>query len=353
MLYDLLEKDLNMLVRARSPLRLGIAGGGTDISPYCDTFGGCVLNATIDMYANCTIELKEHHDGITFIAQDIEQKFHSPLTNELPLSGELLLHKAIYNRIVREFNNNEPLPVKVYTYSDAPPGSGLGSSSTMVVTIISAYQQLLNLPLGEYDVARLAYEIERKDCQLSGGRQDQYATTFGGFNFMEFYDNERVIVNPLRIRQSILNELESQIILFFTGVSRSSAQIIDDQVKTTNSEDKKPLQAMHEVKHLAYSMKECLLKSNIDGMADLLKDAWNAKKSTSSAISTQQIELIEDKVLSAGAKSIKISGAGGGGFMMLFVDPIRRLDVERALNELDGHIQPFRFTQQGTQSWTV
>lgn len=342
-----------MFVRARSPLRLGIAGGGTDISPYCDTYGGCVLNATIDMYANCTIELLKPEDGITFEAQDIEQTFHCPLQTELPLIGELQLHKAIYNRIVRDFNHNEPLPVKVYTHSDAPPGSGLGSSSTMVVTILSAYQQLLNLPLGEYDVAKLAYEIERKDCSLSGGKQDQYATTFGGFNFMEFYENERVIVNPLRIRQSILNELESQIILFFTGVSRSSAQIIDDQVKTTTSEDKKPLEAMHEVKNLAYSMKECLLKSNIDGMADLLRDAWNAKKSTSNAISTREIELIEDRVLSAGAKSIKISGAGGGGFMMLFVDPIRRLDVEKALKDLDGHIQPFRFTQQGTQSWTV
>ncbi len=342
-----------MFVRARSPLRLGIAGGGTDISPYCDTYGGCVLNATIDMFANCTIELLEPQDGITFIAQDIEQSFHSPLVSQLPLNGELILHKAIYNRIVRDFNDNQPLPVKVYTHSDAPPGSGLGSSSTMVVTIISAYQQLLNLPLGEYDVAKLAYEIERKDCQLSGGRQDQYATTFGGFNFMEFYENERVVVNPLRIRQSIINELESQIVLFFTGVSRSSAQIIDDQVKTTTSEDKKPLEAMHEVKTLAYSMKECLLKSNIDGMSELMKDAWNAKKSTSSSISTKHIELIEDKVLSAGAKSIKISGAGGGGFMMLFVDPVRRLEVERALKELDGHIQPFRFTPRGTQSWTV
>ncbi|MBV7299754.1 GHMP kinase [Enterovibrio paralichthyis] len=342
-----------MLVRSRSPLRLGIAGGGTDLSPYCDTFGGCVLNATIDMYANCTIELLEDQDGITFVGQDIEKTFHCPLQRHIPLEGDLQLHKAIYNRIVRDFNDNKPLPVKVYTHSDAPPGSGLGSSSTMVVTILSAYNELLKLPLGEYDVARLAYEIERVDCNLAGGKQDQYATTFGGFNFMEFFENGRVIVNPLRIRQNIINELESQMVLFFTGVSRSSADIINDQVKNTSSDDNKPLEAMHEVKKLAYSMKECLLKSNIDGMADLLKEAWNAKKSTSNSISTKHIELIEDKVISAGAKSIKISGAGGGGFMMLFVDPIYRIDVEKALREFDGHIQPFRFTNEGTQSWTV
>lgn len=340
-----------MIVRSRSPLRLGLAGGGTDISPYCDTFGGCVLNATINMYAYCTIELLKPQDGITFIAQDLKTEFHAPLTHYIELEGDLLLHKAVYNRIIRDFNNNLPIPVKVYTYSDAPPGSGLGSSSTMVVTILSAYRHLLKLPLSEYDIARMAYEIERIDCCLSGGRQDQYATTFGGFNFMEFYENERVIVNPLRIKQSIINELESQLMLYFTGVSRSSARIIEDQIKSTS--DEKRLEAMHEVKTLAYTMKECLLKSDVNGMSELFKHAWLAKKSTSSSISTRHIELIEDKVLSAGAKSLKISGAGGGGFLMLFVDPVRRLEVENVLRQLDGLIQPFRFTQQGTESWSV
>ncbi len=342
-----------MIVRSRSPLRLGLAGGGTDLSPYCDTFGGCVLNATINMYAYCTIELVDSHDGITFVAQDINKEFHSPLAAVLDASGDLILHKAVYNRIVREYNNGVALPIKVYTYSDAPPGSGLGSSSTMVVTIISAYQELLQLPLSEYDIARMAYEIERIDCKLAGGKQDQYATTFGGFNFMEFYEQGRVIVNPLRIKQSIINELESQLVLFFTGVSRSSAKIIDDQVKSTSSDDSKALDAMHEVKKLSYDMKECLLRSNIDGMSELFKDAWIAKKSTSNSISTKHIETIADKVISAGAKSLKISGAGGGGFMMLFVNPIHRVQVERLLHELDGKVQPFRFTQQGTQSWRV
>lgn len=342
-----------MMVRARSPLRLGIAGGGTDISPFCDKYGGSVLNATINMYAHCTIETVDDCEGITFIAQDLNQEFQHPLTKQLPLTGDLLLHKAVYNRMVHDFNHNQPLAIKVYTHSDAAPGCGLGSSSTMVVAMISAYQRLLNVNIDEYDVARLAYQIERIDCQLSGGQQDQYATTFGGFNFMEFYANERVLVNPLRIRQDIINELESQIILFFTGVSRSSAKIIDDQLNSLHSADQDPLKAMHETKELAFAMKECLLRSNIDGMARLLKQAWHAKKATSKAINTQQITTIEHKVMQAGAKSVKISGAGGGGFMMLFVDPIHRLDVERELAKLDGFIQPFHFTQQGTQSWTV
>ncbi|WPC72883.1 GHMP family kinase ATP-binding protein [Vibrio porteresiae] len=342
-----------MIVRSRSPLRLGLAGGGTDISPYCDTYGGSVLNATINMYANCTIELVPDEQGITFIAQDIQQQFHTPLASHIPLSGELMLHKAVYNRIVRDYNDNQPIAMKVYTFSDAPPGCGLGSSSTMVVTILSAYKELLKLPLSEYDVAKMAYEIERIDCGFSGGKQDQYATTFGGFNYMEFYECDRVIVNPLRIRDSIINELESQMILYFTGVSRSSAKIIDEQIKGTKVPNSSSLDAMHQVKRLSYAMKECLLKSDIDGMSTLFKEAWLAKKGMSSSISTASIDDLEDRVLSAGAKSMKITGAGGGGFIMLFVDPIHRLTVEKTLKALDGRIQPFHFTQQGTQSWTV
>ncbi|MZI95548.1 dehydrogenase [Vibrio sp. CAIM 722] len=342
-----------MIVRARSPLRLGLAGGGTDISPYCDTYGGSVLNATINMYANCTIELVNEDAGITFIAQDINQQYYTPICVHIALEGELLLHKAVYNRIVRDYNQDQPIPVKVYTFSDAPPGCGLGSSSTMVVTILSAYKELLKLPLSDYDVAKLAYEIERIDCQFSGGKQDQYATTFGGFNYMEFYENDRVIVNPLRIRHAIINELESQMILYFTGVSRSSAKIIDEQIKGTNAPHSASLDSMHEVKRLSYAMKECLLKSDIDGMSELFKQAWTAKKGMSSSISTSSIDELEDRVLSAGAKSMKITGAGGGGFVMLFVNPVNRLDVESTLKELNGRIQPFHFTQQGTQSWTV
>lgn len=278
---------------------------------------------------------------------------HSPLLNVLPLEDPLKLHKAVYNRIVRDFNDNKPLPVSVFTYSDAPPGSGLGSSSTMVVTMLSAYRQLLGLPLGEYDIARLAYDIERIDCGLSGGRQDQYATTFGGFNFMEFFENERTLVNPLRVRPYIINELESQVMLYYTGVSRASAKIIDDQVKSTSSEDGSALEGLHQVKMLTYEMKECLLRSDIDGMADLFHQSWLAKKSTSSSITTPLIDTIEDRVLSAGGKSIKISGAGGGGFVMLFVDPLRRLDVKRALKDVEGEFYRFRFSPFGTDSWTI
>lgn len=343
-----------MIVRARTPLRLGMAGGGTDVSPYSEMYGGCVLNTTINMYANCTVERLDDN-VVEFFAQDIGQYFEGEAVRQLELDGTLNLHKAVYNRLVRDFNDNHPIPVRVVTYSDAPPGSGLGSSSTMVVTILSAFREYLNLPLGEYDIAHLAYEIERHDCALAGGKQDQYAATFGGFNFIEFYDNDRVIVNPLRIRDDIINELEAHMMLYYTGTSRDSARIIEDQIRTAREGNSAAQESMHKVKETAFRMKEALLRSNVTAMSEILRESWDAKKNTSKVISNPHIENIYETAMNAGALSAKLSGAGGGGFMMLFVAPTQRLSVERALSDIEGNgsVYKFQFTKMGAQSWRV
>lgn len=337
-----------MIVRSRAPLRLGIAGGGTDVSPYCDKYGGAVLNATIDMYAYCTIS--DEYENVEFEAQDLGLKFAS-VPKEIELEGELVLHKAIYNRVMRDYNKSNYLPLKITTYSDAPAGSGLGSSSTLVVAVLAAFQEILGLPLGEYDLAHLAYEIERNDCGLSGGKQDQYCAAFGGVNYMEFFSEDRVIVNPLRIKQSTINEFEASTILFFTGVSRDSANIIDDQIHAVN--DILKLNGLHSVKNSALDMKEAILKSNISGLIELQKEAWSAKKRTSSLISNDLIDNISLKVISAGARSLKVSGAGGGGFMMIFCDPDLRFDVLAALKEFEGRAYNFHFTINGAEAWAV
>ena len=234
---------MNKIYRSKAPLRLGLAGGGTDVPPYSDLYGGAVLNATINKYAYATVTPRT--DGkIVFNSLDNGKSLVYDSVKELEIDGELDLLKGIYNRVVREYSS-EALSFELSTIVDAPPGSGLGTSSTLVVTILGAFAEWLKLPLGEYDMARLAYEIERIDLHMAGGKQDQYVATFGGFNFMEFYADGRVIVNPLRIRDEIINEIECSMLLYFTGRSRESANIIKDQIHSAESGDDKSLKAMH------------------------------------------------------------------------------------------------------------
>lgn len=341
-----------MIIRSKAPLRLGLAGGGTDLDSYSSLYGGVVLNVTINMYAHCTIETTNNNQ-IEFIAKDLGVSEVYPLSTNIDISEKLQLHCGVYNRIVKDFNNGNPISLKVTTYSDAPAGSGLGTSSAVVVAILKAYIELLKLPLGEYDVAHLAYEIERKDLNLAGGKQDQYAATFGGFNFIEFYKDDRVIVNPLRIRQWMKDELEESLVLFFTGKSRESANIIKEQIKNTKSNDKSNLEGMHELKEAAYRMKEALLKGDIDGIAKELKNGWEAKKKTSSVITNSQIDHIYQTAINYGAKAGKISGAGGGGFMMFIVDPLKKVDVINALSEFEGKVQSVEFVDRGTKGWYI
>ena len=346
-----------MIIRSKAPLRLGLAGGGTDITNYYNLYGGFVLNATVDMYAYCTIEPNDT-GKVEFIAADIDKKETYKAEEKLPISTFLPLHTGIYNRIVNDFTK-KPLAFKMTTYSDAPAGSGLGSSSTLVVAIIKAFVEWLNLPLGEYDIAALAYKIEREDIGMAGGKQDQYAATFGGFNFMEFYENERVIVNPLRLKRWIRNELEASLVLYYTGVSRESANIIKEQILHTEKGDKKNIDSMHEIKNQAVLMKESLLKGDFKGFSNCLLKGWLAKKNAASSISNSFLDDLYQYALDKGAESAKISGAGGGGFMMIYCDPCKRISLIRALkekkdlNNMPGMILTPSFTEIGTQAWRL
>jgi D-glycero-alpha-D-manno-heptose-7-phosphate kinase len=339
-------------VRARAPLRLGLAGGGTDLSPYCDHYGGNVLNGTISVFAYAFIE--ERSDwNIKFRAHDVDATDEVLPSPSLDLTSGLLLHRGVYNRIIRQFNSGRPLSIDVHTAVDAPPGSGLGSSSALVVALVRAYAEYLSLPLGDYDVAQLACAIERGDLNMAGGKQDQYSAAFGGLNFIEFLPSNRVIVNPMRVHEAHRLELECSLLVCYTGRSRVSSEIIKEQTNIMEAHDEAALAAMHQIKQEAVEMKLCLLRGDIAGMADVLNRSWDAKKRTAKSVSNDHIDEIYGIARNAGALAGKISGAGGGGFMMLIVPPESRLSVARSLRKHGLEILSFHFTDSGAESWTV
>ncbi|MDX9908719.1 MAG: dehydrogenase [Bacteroidales bacterium] len=340
-----------MIIRSRAPLRIGFAGGGTDVSPYSDLFGGAVLNATINMYAYATI-IPRSDDKIIIHAADKKKSAEFTSAAQLPYDGNLDLAKAVYNQIVKRYDTGK-LAFEIITYVDAPPGSGLGSSSTLVTAIAGAFVEWLNLPLGEYDIAHLAYTAERVDLKFAGGKQDQYAATFGGFNFMEFYDNEKVIVNPLRIRSNIINELTHNIVLYHTGTSRLSSVIIEEQQSNIHNRNEDSIEAMHQTKKMAVVMKEAILKGDLDKIGKIMMEAWEYKKKMAGGISNKELDELYNIAIRAGATGGKISGAGGGGYMFFYCPGNTRHKVIEALKMAGGMIQPFQFTKNGLNSWSI
>lgn len=338
------------LIRSKAPLRLGFAGGGSDVSPYCDIYGGAVLNATISLSSYCTLQPLDENK-IIFEARDRDEYFECAADEPLVYDGLLDLHKGVHNYAVREHNDGKPFGMRVITWSDAPAGSGLGSSSTMVVAILTAYAELLNLPLGEYDLAHIAFEIERLEIGLRGGAQDQYAATFGGVNFLEFYENNRVLVNPLRVKNWIMNELEASTVLYYTGVSRSSDKIISQQIDNYKSKNEKSIEAVHQLKADASDMKEALLRGNIRRFGEILGRSWETKRKVADSISNPEIEDIMERAKKAGAWAGKVSGAGGGGFIIFIVDPIDKVALVNTLKEMSGTVVPFQFEPTGVSAW--
>lgn len=340
-----------MIIRSKAPLRLGLAGGGSDVSPYSELYGGAILNATINMYAYATIRpTRDNKITLHSLDNNVKQVFDS--TRELEIDDQFILAKGVYNRIVRDFSG-KPLSFCLTTSVDAPPGSGLGTSSTLVVAILGAFAEWLKLPLGEYDLAHLSYEIERLDLNMAGGKQDQYAATFGGVNFMEFSQDDKVIVNPLRIRSVYLNELAYNLVLYNTQTSRLSSKIIETQSKNIIAEDQSSLAATSNLKQQAIRMKEAILKGKLDQIGKILDFGWQNKKKMAKGITNKLIDDIYDTATAHGASGGKISGAGGGGFMLFYCPGNTRHEVIEALKNHGGGAQRYEFTASGLTTWTI
>jgi D-glycero-alpha-D-manno-heptose-7-phosphate kinase len=333
------------IVRAKAPLRISFGGGGTDVPPYPEEKGGAVLSATIDKYAYCSLTIRDDKlVNVTSLDYDLVTKY--PLNDKLEYDGKLDLVKAATK--VMEIENG----VDLFLHSDMPPGSGLGTSSTMTVALVGALGHWLKLPFVEYDVAELAYRIERQEAGIKGGKQDQYAASFGGFNFIEFL-GKTTVVNPLRVKNEILNELQYRLMLCYTGKTRLSAGLIDDQVRGYTENREGVVHALDETRKLAINMKNALLLGQIDEFGTLLHQGWQSKKRFSTRITDPNIDKLYDVARQNGALGGKLLGAGGGGYLLLLCEFDKRHILARKLEEHGGKVVNFAFEFNGLQTWKV
>lgn len=336
---------MSHLVRSRAPLRLSFCGGGTDVSPYPEEKGGVVLSTTIDKYAYASLEpRRDTKFAIHSLDYDFVAKY--PHARKIALDGNLDLIKGV----VRAFHPRKG--ADLYVHSDAPPGSGLGSSSTMAVAVVAALKTWLGKKLSSYEMAELAYRIEREDLKIAGGRQDQYAATFGGFNFIEFH-KDSTVVNPLRIAPDTRNELEYRMVLAYLRQTRSSANIIQRQRASYEAGKREVVRALDALKALTFEMKQTLLLGRIDDFGDLLHEAWLSKKHLDQGITTEPVDVLYDKARKAGAIGGKMPGAGGGGYFVFLCRAHARAKVAQALEDAGAQLVPFAFTQDGVTTWSA
>jgi D-glycero-alpha-D-manno-heptose-7-phosphate kinase len=334
------------LFRAKAPLRVSFAGGGTDVPPFPEREGGLVLSATINRYAHGT--LRPRTDGrIKVESLDLGMALDYGADEAVDYDGRLDLVKAAIRRVAQL---DEPRGIDLFLHTAAPPGSGLGASSALIVTLTGLLRDYHKLSLTDYEISHLAWQVEREDLGLRGGLQDHYAATFGGFNFIEFHA-DRVVVNPLRIHSNTMLELESNLLLCFTGATRAGDHIIEDQTSRYEASDEDAMAGLRMQKDLALTMKEALLRGRLSEFGDLLGTAWVHKKKMSPRISTPVIDEAYDAACAAGALGGKVTGAGGGGFMLFYCPPGTRHRVVARLQELDIEQTDFSFDQQGLRTW--
>jgi D-glycero-alpha-D-manno-heptose-7-phosphate kinase len=340
-----------MILRSKAPLRISFAGGGTDVLPYLAERGGAVLSATIDRYAYSSLRLSD--DGSILVKSlDYDTTIQHRVEGFWPYDGNLDLVKAAINRLHLQREQVLSDGIEVFLHSDAPPGSGLGSSSALVVALIALFDRYHNLALTEYEIADLAYQIEREDIGIKGGKQDQYAATFGGFNLIEFY-GDRTIVNSLRIAPDILNELQYALLLCYTGNTRQSAGIIDRQVQNYLGQNQETIAAMDELKQVAIDLKNALLRGKLNHFGSLLNDAWQQKKRMAEQITNPYIDELYAGAMAAGALGGKITGAGGGGYMFFYCPFGTKQKVAEKLSLLGAQPIDFSFDLHGVQTWSV
>jgi D-glycero-alpha-D-manno-heptose-7-phosphate kinase len=332
------------VIRAKAPLRVSFAGGGSDVPPFPEREGGLVLSATINRYAyGALVPRDDSQIGLQSV--DFGLSLNYGVDEEIIFDGRLDLAKAAIRKLGRG-------GFDLFLHSNAPVGSGLGSSSAVMVTLIGLLQEYHRQALTDYEIAQLAFDLERKALGIKCGLQDQYAATFGGFNFIEF-EADRVIVNPLRISRDVVHELEHNMLLCFTGKTRSSDHIIEDQTNRWTGGDELALAGLRAGKELAVAMKNALLQRRLNDFGELLGAAWEEKKKMSPRISNDFIDTAYDEARRHGALGGKVTGAGGGGYVLFYCPFRRKHHVANALLAMNVEVNEFEFTANGLTTWSI
>ena len=335
------------LIRAKAPLRVSFAGGGTDVSPFVEREGGCVVSATINRYAHGTLRARAApHVKIQSLDFGTSVEYDSRELTQY--DGKFDLAKAAISRLCP----GEAVGLDLFLHSDVPPGSGLGSSSTLMVTLVGLLNEYRHLALGAHRIAALAYEIERVDLGVRGGYQDQYAAAFGGFNFMEF-TAKGVAVTPLDLPPGLVNELEASLLLAYSGAPRMSSHIIEDQVARYERGEEESIQSLRRLKALAIEMRDALLAERLADFGELLHVEWQTKQRLSPKIGTQHLGELYAAARETGAIGGKAAGAGGGGFLLLCCPFDKKHRVAQRLQELGCTVSDLAFSREGVQTWTV
>ncbi|MGH2692091.1 MAG: GHMP kinase [Actinomycetota bacterium] len=315
-------------IRARAPLRISFSGGGTDVMPYPVDHGGCVLSVTIDLYSFASLRPREYsHYNVS--SDEGPARYTKP-EDMAPHTG-----------------------LDLHLFCDAPPGSGLGSSSALVVAMLAAVAELNHTPLTPYELAERAYGVERVQLQQVGGMQDQYACTFGGFNFIEFLGEDRVVVNPLRVPEDVESELHGSLLLCYTGMTRVSGGILKRQVEGYRSGRRKSVDSLGKIKSLTLELKEALLTGDLPSFAEILDESWQAKRNLAEGITNDRVEELVGHAKRSGALAGKLLGAGGGGYLLLFCPFDKRPRIAQAMEEAGARVIRFNFAPAGVQTWRV
>lgn len=342
----LYQENKDILARAKSPVRISFGGGGTDLTAFFSNHGGAVLNATINLYAHCVLR-KRADSSIVLISHDFQQEVRYPSLEEVVYDKRLDLIKAAIQLLKPSFG------FELEIFCDFPPHSGLGGSSAVLSAVISCFNEFREDKLKRHEIAELAFQAERIELSVTGGWQDQYATVFGGFNFIEFNEHQNEVF-PLKIECDVISELEARLVLCYSGQEHPVGTIHDQQIQSLREPDKnRSLEYAHRMKALAYGMKSSLLRAQLDCFGNQLHEGWELKKGLSQQVSSAYLDDIYEFARTQGAVGGKIVGAGGGGFFLFQAKIDKKGALTAALKQRGLLVKDFIFDDRGVRSWKM